>query len=351
MSTLVEISSHRHGEGRKFQQRSLSENAHAIGRILVCVDQSPFSEACLQHGIAISKSLGAAITLLHVMEPAHERSGLHTTDVLDWEISRQEARAYLERLQKDATNASGRQVDIRLEQGHPAERIAAVARELGADLTILGSQGEHGVTAWNLGSTAQQVLAVAHGSVLIARSPLAISGEVSPKRILVPLDGSLRAESVLPTVVRIASAHGAELLLVFVVNEPVASGVLSAPGDIAVARDLATRLEAGAKRYLEGLRDQLRREGASVCTLVLRNADERQSLFDLSQRERSDLIVVSAHGSTCNPALTCGSVTAHLLLHSTVPLLVLQDLRDSELRGQKREQSAPPLRGLYSEGG
>ena len=120
---------------------------------------------------------------------------------------------------------------------------------------------------------------------------------------------------------------------------------------IAVARDLATRLEAGAKRYLEGLRDQLGREGASVRTLVLRNADERQSLFDLSQRERSDLIVVSAHGSTCNPALTCGSVTAHLLLHSTVPLLVLQDLRDYELRGQKREQSAPPLRGLYPEGG
>jgi nucleotide-binding universal stress UspA family protein len=351
MSNLVEISSHRHGEGRKFPQRSLSENAHAIRRVLVCVDQSQFSEASLQHGIAISKSLGAAITLLHVMEPAHERSGLHTTDVLDWEISRQEARAYLERLQKDATRASGRQVDIRLEQGHPAERIAAVARELDADLTILGSQGEHGVTAWNLGSTAQQVLAVAHGSVLIARSPLAVSGEVSPKRILVPLDGSLRAESVLPTVVRIASAHGAELLLVFVVNEPAASGVLAAPEDIAVARDLATRLEAGAKRYLEGLRDQLRREGASVRTLVLRNADERQSLFDLSQRERSDLIVVSAHGSTCNPALTCGSVTAHLLLHSTVPLLVLQDLRDSELRGQKREQSAPPLRGLYSEGG
>src|ERR1700722_17530383 len=158
MSNLVEISSHRHGEGRKFPQWSLSENAHAIGRILVCVDQSQFSEACLQHGIAISRSLGAAITLLHVMEPAHERSGLHTTDVLDWEISRQEARAYLERLQKDATHASGRQVDVRLEQGHPAERIAAVARELDADLTILGSQGEHGVTAWNLGSTAQQVL-------------------------------------------------------------------------------------------------------------------------------------------------------------------------------------------------
>jgi len=63
-----------------------------------------------------------------------------------------------------------------------------------------------------------------------------------------------------------------------------------------------------------------------VRTLVLRSADEKQTLLEVSQKERCDLVVVAAHGSTCNPALTCGSVTAHLLAHSAVPLLVLQDL-------------------------
>ncbi len=349
MDTLVEISNHQHLEAPRSEPepRALPHEAHAVRRILVCVDRSPFSAACLPHAVAISKSFGSAITLLYVMQPPHERSGLQTTDVLDWEVSRQEANAYLERLGREGTQALGRQVETRLEQGHPAERITAVARELDADLTILGSQGDGGVAAWSLGSTVLQVLAVARSSVLIARSSSTALVAVSPKRILVPLDGSLRAESVLPTAVRIASAHAAELLLVFVVREPVPTVVLRATGDLEVARDLAIRLEVSGKRYLEGLRDQLVREGASARTVVLRSADDRKSLLELSQSERSDLIVLSAHGSTCNTALTFGSVTAHLLTHSAVPVLVLQDLRDHELRGHESDRRAPPLRASY----
>ncbi|MGO8999844.1 MAG: universal stress protein [Polyangiaceae bacterium] len=348
MAHLVELSNLHHVETNRSQPRALPRDAHAIRRVLVCIDHSPFSEECLGHAVAISKSLGSSITLLHVMQPPHERSGLHATDVLDWEISRQEESAYLEHLEERGTRTSGRQVDTRLEQGHPAERITAVAREIGADLTVLGSRGERGAAAWTLGSTVLQVLAVTRGSVLIARSTSNAGSEVSPKRILVPLDGSRRSESVLPTAVRIASANDAELLLVFVVREPAPTAVLRAPEDLELARQLATRLEVGGKRYLEGLRDQLAKEGASVRTLVLRSLDEKQALLELSQKERSDLVVLSAHGSTCNPALSFGSVAVHLLTHSAVSLLVLQDLRDSELiAGQENDRRAPPLRASY----
>jgi nucleotide-binding universal stress UspA family protein len=307
------------------------------------------SEACLPYAVAISRSLGSAITVLYVMQPRHESSGLHSTDVLDWEISSQEASAYLERLQREGTEASGRRVDIRLEQGHPAERIAHVAREIGADITVLGSHGERGVTAWAMGSTALQVLGVTRGSVLVVRSGPDTPTDVSPKRLLVPLDGSLRSESVLPTAVRIADGHGAEMLLAFVVLEPVQTAVLRAPDDLRIARELAGRLETGGARYLEGLRSQLGREGASVRTLVLRSGDEKQALLELSRQERRDLIVLSAHGATCNPSLTSGSVTAHLLTHSTIPLLVVQDLRDAELRELEGDQRAPPLRASFPE--
>ena len=354
MGNLVENSNTRYLEAphpQPLQPGAPPRDAHAIRRILVCIDRSPVSEACLQHAVAISKSLGSAMTLLHVMQPSHERPGLQATDVFDWEISRQEASAYMESLGREGTMASGQHVDVRLEQGHPAERITAVARELDADLTVLGSHGQRGAAAWNLGSTVLQVLAVTRGSVLIARSNSAGAGDVSPNRILVPLDGSLRTESVLPTAVRIAKKYGSELLLVLVVREPVPTSVLHTPEDLEVARDLAARLEARGKGYLEGLRDQLVREGASVRTLVLRTADEKQSLLDLSQKEQSDLIVLSAHGATCNSASTFGSVTAHLLTHSVVPLLVLQDLRDSELGGERGDERAPPLRASYPPAG
>jgi nucleotide-binding universal stress UspA family protein len=348
MDNLVETSDFRLVDPRHSQARALPQDAHAIHQILVCVDDSPFSDACVRQAVAISKGLGSAITLLYVMQPPRERSGLHAPDVLDWEISRQEASGYLERLEKEGTLTSGSQIQTRLEQGHAAERIAAVAREIGADLLVLGSHGERGVAAGNLGGTVLQVLALTRGSVLIARS--STSDDASPKRILVPLDGSSRTESVLPTAVRIASAHGAELLLVFVVREPVATAVLRAPEDLEAARELAKRLEANGKRYLEDLRSQLVREGTSVRTRVLRSTDEKQAVLELSLSEASDLIVVSAHGSTCNPALTFGGVTAHLLTHSGVPLLVLQDLPDSRVRLEERDLRAPALRATYPEG-
>jgi nucleotide-binding universal stress UspA family protein len=328
--------------------QELPLDAHAIRRILVCVDRSPISEGCLMHAVAVAAGLGSAITLLSVMEVPHDRHTLHPTDVLDWEISRQEADARLEQLVREGQEAGARRIDFRLEQGHAAERIAAVAMEIDADLTVLAGHGERGLSAWSLGSTVHQVLSTTHRSVLIARSPRGPSSEASPRRILVPLDGSLRTESVLPTAARIAAAHGAELLLVLIVPEPIATAVLSA-GELELARQLASRLERRGHEYLERVSERLVRDGASVRTLVLRSSDERRELLDLSEREACDLIVLSAHGATCNRASTFGSVATYTLLHSLVSVLVLQDLPDTSRPERDESRSAPPPRASFAE--
>jgi nucleotide-binding universal stress UspA family protein len=331
------------------QTRSQPHEIDVMRSILVCLDRSPFSEVCLPYAVLFSKTFGSAITLLHVMQPPHEPAEVCATNALDWEISRREAEAYLDRLEKEVAKASGQRVNTRLEQGHPAKRIATLAHELGADLIVLGSHGEGGMTSWNLGSTVQQVLAVARGSVLVARSTSPAPNIVSPKRILVPLDGSLRTESVLPIVARIAKAHDAEVLLVHVIAEPLPTGILRAAEDLDLARELATRLESRAKRYLEDLRDQLARKVRSVRTVVIRHVDERQSLLGISQTEGIDLVVLLAHGSTCNAARPFGSVAEHLLMHSMVPLLVLQDLPELERSPEVfAEELAPPLRASFT---
>jgi nucleotide-binding universal stress UspA family protein len=270
------------------------------------------------------------------------------TDALGWEISRQEARAYLERLQQTTAEAVGRPIDVKLEQGHPAERIVGLARELDVDLTMLGSHGEGGVTASNLGSTVQQVLAMTRRSVFIAHASVA-PRLVLPKRILVPLDGSRRTESVLPTAARIASAYDAELLLVHVVEEPIASAVLREGDGLELAKELATRVEVSARLYLDTLHERIVHEVPAARTVVVRHANERQGLIELCRQEHVDLVVLSAHGVACDPARAFGSVTAHLLTHSVVPLLVLQDLpRDAQPRPDDfSDQYAPPLRASY----
>jgi len=316
-------------------------------RILACVDLSPFTDVCLPYAISLARALQNDLTLIHVMQPRHEHAGSHI-DALDWEIARQQARAHLERLEHDASLALGRPVDVRLEQGHPAERIVEVEREIQADLTVLGSHGMDGVTAWKLGSTAHQVIAVSRGSVFVAHATSAAPIATSPQRILVPLDGSQRTECVLPTAARIARAYRAELVLVHVIQEQLRTSVLHATEDLELARRLASHLEVSAKTYLEGLRASLVRDGNVVRTVVVRHANQPRAIIDLAKHEHADFIVVAAHGATCDRDSPHGSVTEHLLTHSAVPVLMLQDLPKAELHGiDFGEVLAPPLRASY----
>jgi nucleotide-binding universal stress UspA family protein len=153
---------------------------------------------------------------------------------------------------------------------------------------------------------------------------------------------------VLPAAARLTIACGAELLLVHVVQDPVASAVLRPGDEFDLAMKLAASLEVSATRYLEGVRERLLHEVRAVRTLVVRNANERKCLLDVAQQQHAELIVLSAHGLTCDPSHAFGSVTAHLLTHSKVPLLVLQDLpQEREAPTDLTDQTAPQLRASY----
>ena len=303
---------------------ALAETGHHRHRILVCVDCSTSSEVCVSYAVALATTFGSSISLVHVLQP----HGAQTNDALGWELSRQEARAYLERLEEKISQLSGIPVDSKLEQGPPAERIVDLGRELAADLIVIGSRGAGGAPMWTLGGTTQKVLAMTRSSVFIAHASSTTPRFTAPRRILVPLDGSLRTESVLPTVARLARAHAGEVLLAHVVREPLPSALLSVDEDMALARELAARLASRAAGYLSHLQKQLEQinDVASVRTIVAQHANECQCLLEISQREQSDLVVLSAHGAACDSSQSFGTVTAFLLTHSAVPVLVLQDL-------------------------
>ena len=180
---------------------------HGVRHILVCVDRSAGAQSCITYAALLARVFGSAMTLLHVLQPPR---GIppQAPDVLAWEIAREEASVHLDLCQDATRRALGASAAVRLEEGHPAERILALTRELATDLIVLGSRGEGASAEWTLGSTVQQVLASSRSSVLVARGPH--GDRPAPKRILVPLDGSLRTESVLPIAARIAAAHGAE---------------------------------------------------------------------------------------------------------------------------------------------
>ena len=329
--------------------RTSSSSTQDRHRILVCLDRPAAAELCLPFAVSLAKTFESGLTLLHVMQPHQDQPARSASDPLAWELSRQEAEASLQRLQGSLAEELGSPVDARLEQGRPAERIADLAAEIGAGLTVLGSHGAGRGPSSSLGSTAQQVLSKLQGSVFIARASSGAGPSPIPRRILVPLDGSRRSESVLPTAARLAETHGATLLLVHVVQDPLPTALLHTAEDLLLAQNLAGRLERSALRYLQTLKEQLGQEGNLVETFVLRHVNERQCVLELSAREGADLIILSAHGSACSSAGFFGSVTDYLLQHSLVPLMVLQDLPEAGARRSKEHDSEPPpLRASYA---
>ncbi len=345
----------------KFLSASAVDQERMPRRILVCLDRSGVSEACLPYAVLLAKAFGSKVTLVHVLEARARAHHLEATDALAWEISTQEAQGYLNRIQKKLAHELDAEVTARLEEGSPDQRIVDLAKEVDADVTVLGSHGEGRAADKSLGNTAQRVLAATQRSVLIVPIDIAnlanssvntSAGRAAAARgqrsVLVPLDGTTSAERVLPLASRLALALGAKLTLVHVVEEPLASNVLHAE-DLELAKALTGRLQASAKRYLGALILRGAKLGwPETHALVSSHRNTRKCLLEISGSDDAELVVISAHGSTCDSYRSFGSVAAYLLTHSNLPVLVLQDLPARSI--PEEDVTAPPssLRANYS---
>src|SRR5579864_6534983 len=108
-----------------FGRPKLPVRRGSLRRILVCLDHSQFANVALQQAISVAKTFDGAITLLYVLQPPHEAESPRPTDAFGWDIATRQAARYLDGLEKKIAGDSGLLVDSRLEQGHPAERIAS----------------------------------------------------------------------------------------------------------------------------------------------------------------------------------------------------------------------------------
>jgi nucleotide-binding universal stress UspA family protein len=317
---------------RRREQRSTS--VALIREVLACLDGSDLGRRVVPHAQLVSHVFGARLTLLHVLE-AEAVSATHTApaDPLDWGIRQREARAHLEQA---VAQFGGPNSKIRSEliQGSPAEQICSWAESHGIDLTVLCSHGARGVTEWDLASTARKLIDKVPGSLFLVPAGVAVQEEkVRYRRILVPLDGSPRAESAISIAMRIAASENAEVIFVHVVSTPeiIRLGPLDAEGS-----DLERRVidynQRVATAYLDRLRAHAAHSNSRVRALVVIDDNVRLKLERMIREENANLVVMSAHGQRCRPDSPCGSVTEYALAHATVPLLVVRERVGRQVR-------------------
>lgn len=324
----------------------ITPNGVGFRRILVCLDRSEAAEQALPVAQALARADTAAMLLVHVIEAPDCSADAATMDALEWEIHRAEAHAYVQRV-VESLDGRHELVDVRLAEGSPPERVAAIAADVDAGLIVLTTRGSGGPGEGGLGATAYKILQLAGCPVLTV--PTRDGASARPdglRRILVPLDGSVRSLHVLPTVIRLARTFGAEVLLATVVKQPVRTELLSRDEDFELACELSDRLVAQARRFHARIQSQLEASGVRARSRVRRAPDHRDGLVELARAEGVDLAVMSAHGSDCNPRRRFGTVPSYFMVHAGCPLLVLQDLPRVARRSPRWSTSRLPSRSF-----
>ncbi len=146
-------------------------NGSVFQRVLVPTDGSEASIRAARLAVEMLRGTAGRVGLLFVVDSAVlkelRRFGERSEREVESEL-RDHGKRYLDLLSADAA-AAGVAVDTFLREGDPFEEIVSLARDIGADLIVMGHLGQRGTQRVLLGSVTQRVLDFAHCPVLVVK--------------------------------------------------------------------------------------------------------------------------------------------------------------------------------------
>jgi nucleotide-binding universal stress UspA family protein len=144
-----------------------------ISTMVCAVDFSENSEYALQYALNLASVFNAELKLLHVVElpflPSYSLAGVPDLS-LPVEQVEESARAHMEELLKDCRKKYDR-VNGDLRTGAPFLEIIGYARDVEADMIVVGTHGRSGLSHMLIGSVAEKVVRKAPCPVLSIRHP------------------------------------------------------------------------------------------------------------------------------------------------------------------------------------
>jgi nucleotide-binding universal stress UspA family protein len=142
-------------------------------RILVPVDGSETAKRGLEEAILLSKALGSALRLVHVVDDSalamNPEAGIAAAPLV--EDFAENGREILEEARVQASK-QGAQVEVALHEnftGRVANVIVEEAKTWRADLIVMGTHGRRGIRHAVLGSDAEAVVRASVCPVLLVR--------------------------------------------------------------------------------------------------------------------------------------------------------------------------------------
>jgi len=313
--------------------------------LLVPLDGSSLAERGLHHAARVALAFDSQITVLRSVERQVGEGMTQAAEPLTWQMRKAEAVAYLDQIVSQLAQV-GVRIDRLVVEGNAAEQIIDLCQQKPADLIVLTSHGQSGLSEWNVSSVVHKVAQRAYTAILIVPAYRPVPGELGAygyERVAVPLDGSQRAEHVLPLAEKLSSSGNGTLLLVHVVTRPqVPRWMPLEEEEQKLAERLTNLNRVHAERYLQDLASRL---SARVETRLLVADSPTAALHEFAETEEVDLIVMSAHGYSGMPRWPYGSVALSFVAYGTAPLLLLQDVSKADVGETAAEKAAREVRG------
>ncbi len=140
--------------------------------LLLPADGSDNARRAIEKAVSIARAFDGRVTAIYVIDP-YTLSGVGADFAYGQaeylSAASAEARTAMDQVERACAEA-GVPVDTALVESHSVSKgILAKAKEVGADLIVIGSHGKRGLEKLVLGSVTSQVLSHAHLPVLVVR--------------------------------------------------------------------------------------------------------------------------------------------------------------------------------------
>ncbi|GEM_PF-1553513 len=188
-----------------------------INHILTPVDFSQCSTDALQVAAQLAGMSNAKITILHVYSVPIPASDIaFATDATQYRSLETEARYKLEELKTQISALDSIEVMFELDCSYPVRAISSKAKQLDADLIVMGTMGAHGLSEIFIGTNAADTVTEAPCPVLC--TSLGIT-ELHPRKIALATDFKHIEQTSLDLVKQLATLFNAEIEIMHIQSE------------------------------------------------------------------------------------------------------------------------------------
>jgi nucleotide-binding universal stress UspA family protein len=273
-------------------------------KILVPLDGSESAEMVLELAQNLSVRSGAELTLFHVFPPEQTKyERLHSIYIK--QIAENAERSISKICETVACHFKGVSATTApvLVKGEPAEEIVRYATSNNFSVILMATHGRSQMINSARSDIANHVVRTSPVPVWLVRTLAPneiVCAEWPPQRVLVPLDGSPRAEKILPYVVEYAKLLNAEIVLLRICEKPAINSDYPFPDWEKHIEVETVFFQERCGLYLNEVEQRIKREGLKITKECwLGNAAEE--IVGYIGRNRCDLVAMTAYGRSAMP--------------------------------------------------